>query len=191
MATLTVCFLTKLDAVQFEDIGFKAGWNNSSISVPNSSFDYGIRNTLSFGGTVSVRFNERIGLQVEFLSVTNGYDNTSISHRLEYLQMPILAKFVIKKGEKITWEALIGPAFSKKTDQGFIDKSFTSANEYGIFFSEYDKAIVGGIDLGFPFSIGQIVVSPRYYWGLTEHADFGVKNRAFSLLVGYAVSSFQ
>jgi hypothetical protein len=189
IATLSVSLCTDLDAVQFEDIGFKVGWNHSTIYIPNRSFDYGSRNTLSFGGTVAIGFSERVGLQIELLSVTNGYNNTRASHQLDYIQIPLLTKVVLKRGEKLIIEALVGPAISKKNDQRLLEKYYTS--EYGIFFSEYDKAIIGGIDLSFRSWVGQIVLSPRYYWGLTGHASLGVTNRSFSLLVGWAVGVFQ
>lgn len=192
---LTICFFTRLDALKIEDIGFKVGWNHSTINVPNSSADWGSRNTLSFGGTVSIGFSERIGLQIECLSVTNGYNNNDSAKRLNYLQIPVLGKVVLTKNDRFVWEMLVGPAFSKKTNEVTWEEIYSfekrATKETSIFFSEQDKAIVGGIDLGVRVWRGQIVLSPRYYWGLTEPVDSpGVSNRAFSLLMGYTLGSF-
>lgn len=186
-----------LDAVELENIGFKVGWNTSTLSA---TYKPGWRSTVSFGGTVDMGFNDWFGLQIELLSVSGGYENNEALLSVDYVQLPLLGKFSLMRQNKLTIEFLVGPAISKKQNQSYLDKSFVpnegrngSLSKQGLYFSEggtfffnYDKAIIGGLDFEIKLLFGQIVISPRYYWGLTVQAG-GEKNRIFSLLVGYGL----
>lgn len=193
---LVLC--SDLEGVQIESVGIKGGWNVSTLSA---SYDTGRRHTVSFGGTFDVGIYNRFGLQVEILSVGYGYENDRVLVGVDYIQVPLLATFSFMRQKYFTIELLVGPAISKKDKVSSLDKSFLPRgdrslslskrslflSDFGTYFFDYDKGVVGGVDFEIEVFFGHIVIAPRYYWGVKRQGG-GEKNRALSILMGCSMA---
>jgi len=165
--------------------GIKGGLNVTSFAGGNY---YDAKSLVGFqvGGFAEIKIIERLSIQPEVLFSTQGakleFGNTDFDTKLNYINIPVLAKFYITK--QFTAEAgpQLGFLVSAKSDGSDVKDSYKS------------------VDTGFNFGLGynfteNIGVGLRYTVGLSNIADYEVddteeyldspKNSVLALTLAY------
>ncbi|MDB4175663.1 PorT family protein [Flavobacteriaceae bacterium] len=160
------------------DLGIKLGSNFSSISdaQQRSSSRTGIQAGV-FGG---IKFNDKIGVNLDVLYSQQGADFDAGAFDLTYVNLPFVVKYYLVGGLHIQ----AGPQFGVLIDESL---SETLTNEYKEIVESEISGIIGiGYDL--PFGLR---IDGRYNFGLTdiskpEVGNKGIKNSVFTVAVGFA-----
>ncbi|WP_109299153.1 porin family protein [Aquimarina sp. AU474] len=187
---LTSIFITAVSQAQEIKFGVKGGLNLSTLSgdSPNISG----RTSFHGGAVLEVKFNDKFALQPELLyseqgaSAENGQlVNIETKLRLNYINIPILAKYYLTKGLSV--EA--GPQLGILIDAGVQDTID------GVLQGEEDaKDQFKNIDFSFGFGLGynltqHFFTQARYNVGLSnvfeDDNNFEDANGVFQLSVGY------
>jgi hypothetical protein len=173
----------------FAEFGLKAGLNFSTVSDTDGDSKTG----LIFGAFYSYELNDSFSIQPELLYIQNGNKaeegGITFKTKLDYLVIPVLAKFKFQGSETVKPYVLAGPylglkmsaKLSAEGDGGSADTDLDGAKgtTFGVTF---------GAGIGVKMGDGNILVEARYNLGLSNiyDADYlDCKNRSFSLMVGY------
>jgi len=146
--------------------GVKGGLNITSFSGGNY---WDAKSLVGFhvGGLAEIKVIERLSIQPEVLFSTQGAKleagNTDIDRKLNYINVPVLAKFYITK--QFTVEA--GPQL------GFLVSAKSDGDDV--------KDLYKSVDTGFNFGAGynftdNVSVGLRYTVGLSNIADYDVED---------------
>ena len=185
VALLAFCAAKAQPAVGDFNWGAKVGFNISNIT----NFD---KNKLSLhlGAFAEKRYSDLMGASAELIYSRQGFRgkdkdlDVKYKTRVNYLNIPILAKFFVWEGLSVDVGPQFGFAINAKT-KAKVDGSSakTKLKDFNVFdFS---------IPIGVTYRVEDIFVSARYNIGLTDVFDAGVnnKNHVFQLSVGYNLSS--
>ena len=160
------------------DFGIKLGSNFASISdaKQDSSTRTGIQAGI-FGG---VKFNDKVGINLDVLYSQQGADFNAGAFDLTYVNLPLVLKYFLVGGLHIQ----AGPQFGILIDDSLSEILDDDYKE--IVESEISGIIGVGYDL--PFGLR---IDGRYNFGLTdisksEVENRGVKNSVFTIAVGFA-----
>jgi hypothetical protein len=183
--------------------GVKAGAALSS--VPNAgdvldrisfeeSVDVRAKLGIVAGGFVQIAFNERFSLQPEMLFVMKGVkldlpaDAGSITASLNYVELPLLARYTRALNDVLRGYIIAGPSFALKAGTSSTLDAVDQTADMNI-----DPAF-GSRDIGVAFGGGlerdRFLLEARYTLGLTDIAtdfiphDDALRNRVFSVMVG-------
>ena len=175
------------DQIKF---GLKAGVNFANL-VGDDIDGAETRVGLNLGGLVEIPVSEKFSFQPELAysqyGTTNNDEGSDISINLDYLTLPLLAKFYVAEGFSLEG----GPQLGFKL-KGEVEVDNVSVDlEDGI--KGFDYGITGGVGYSLPMGI---FFQARYYYGLSDvFDDFqiedvevesgDIKNAAFQLSVGY------
>lgn len=171
--------------------GVKGGLNIASVTVSASGFNVSpdSRPGVVVGAFMGADFHEYFGMQVEGLYVQKGATlnqfGLDLDLRLDYIEIPILARANIRLNEDTRFHVLAGPAFAFT-----VDKSF-DIEDLGFGFDTVEmRSWDAGIAVGGAVTFRRLVVDARYTFGLVNVNDTAeefleVKNRAFALTVGW------
>lgn len=165
--------------------GVKGGLNVSSFvggNVENAKALIGF----NVGGFAEIKIIEKLAIQPELLYSTQGakidFPGGDYNTKVDYLNVPVLAKYYITKQFTVEAGPQIGFLLSAKSDGNDVKDNFKS------------------VDFGFNFGAGynftdNFFAGARYTVGISNVADYEVddfdqyydspKNSNFSLFVGY------
>ena len=168
---IALVFITNVTAQQFK-IGVKFGLASSSLTEATTTGNYTTA-MLGLQTEYKLKSNFSLGAELYYTRIGAENNNTSDYLYLDYLNLPVLAKFNVSEKFNIH----IGP------ELGFLLSS--SANQYNAndFFKSVNFAgVVGvGYNLGKSFTL-----DARYHLGLTDISEFIVsKTRLLSISVSY------
>lgn len=166
--------------------GVKAGANFATIT--GSDFDSPDSRTGFHAGLVAeVPFSERFSVQPELYYSQQGFkigENKAgkASYHLDYIHVPVLAKFFLVRGFNIHAGPQIGfnvnDEISYDTDFGSGD--FDNKNSD---IKDIDFSILAGVE--YKFDVG-VFLNARYNYGFTELTkNSDAKNSVFQVGVGY------
>ena len=180
--------------------GAKAGVNFASIGGDDTGNSDGLT-SFHFGGVAEIVISEKFSVQPELIYSAQGskstiedeFDKDEITLKLDYLNIPIMAKYYVTEGLSIEAGPQIGILMSAKADFDYTDKQDSQFNESG---STDVKDRTNGIDFGFGIGAGYKMDSGlnfalRYNLGLSNINDFEGsdnfknQNNVFQLSVGY------
>ena len=164
--------------------GPKFGFNITSIS--NSGYD---KSKFSFlaGGFAEFRFNREFSFLAELLYARQGdadkHKDTKYRVRVNYLNIPLMAKYYVWQGLSVNFGPQIGFALNArsvtKNDGSTVKVKVRNLNTLDFGF---------GLGVSYDFDWG-LVVSTRYNLGLTnvfDKDDVGNnKSRSFQLTAGW------
>jgi len=185
---LTAVFaVLTIASINAQEFGAKAGVNFATL---NGDGDFDGRTSFFVGGVVEFEISESFSLQPELLYSSQGaklsesfegFDIETII-KLDYLNIPIMAKYYVTEGFSI--EA--GPQV------GFLLSSKAEVKVDGDSESE-DIDDLSTVDFGLNFGLGYKLDSglnfgARYNLGLSnvpDEGDFDLKNGVFQIAVGY------
>ena len=170
--------------------GIKTGVNVATLTGDFSD-ELGYRTGFHIGGLVEIPLLEKFALQPEIIYSTQGASNDfedgdlseEITIRLDYLNIPVMAKYYIIEGLSVQAGPQLGILLSAEQE---IESSFEN--------SEEDlKDFISSIDLGFNFGVGYqlhfgLFFEARYNQGITninDDFDEGNQNSLFQFSVGY------
>lgn len=171
--------------------GVKGGLNIASADVSAVGFNVSpdSRPGVLVGAFMGADFHEYFGMQVEGLYVQKGATlnqfGLDLDLRLDYIEIPILARANIRANEDTRFHVLAGPAFAFT-----VDKSF-DIEDLGFGFDTVEmRSWDAGIAVGGAVTFRRLMVDARYTFGLVNVNDTAeefleVKNRAFALTVGW------
>ena len=164
--------------------GIKGGLNYSTVTQGN--FDEGLdpRTSFHIGFFGEIPLIDNVfSIQPEFIYSRQGFENNfsflgtnyKTTYKIDYINMPILAKLYI--GKTLALEA--GPQFGLKINENIeSDNSSTETNDVNAF----DTALSGGISLNFD----AVFISGRYTYSLNEVVkDSDAKNSVFQVGIGF------
>jgi opacity protein-like surface antigen len=171
--------------------GIKAGVNASTLSTEDSLLDtstiWGAAGGIFTGRNIS----ENVGIQLEALlsqrgAIDNSLGSSETRLRLTYLDVPLTARFGSTTTNDVHFHAFTGPQLG-------INLSAKAKNDFVGVEEDLDEEVKGwdfGWTLGAGVEMNNISLDARYTLGLTnidasESSDGSIKNRTFTVLVGY------
>ena len=175
-AALAVFAFTSVNA-QEVTFGVKAGVNLASIAGDDTD---GVSSLTSFhiGGVAEISFSDKFSFQPELLYSAQGYSYDSFDVKLDYINIPLLAKYYVAEGFSIEAGPQVGFLMSAKAEDEDV-KDFVSGIDFGL-----------GIGVGYKMDSG-LNFAARYNLGLSNindgegSDDFKNQNNVIQLSVGY------
>ncbi|MBP7792487.1 MAG: outer membrane beta-barrel protein [Candidatus Goldbacteria bacterium] len=189
--------------------GLKAGLNLANLTGDDVAKDADMLMGFCGGAFVSYAFTPWFSLQPEVLYSQKGtsYEYASSesdyqskeSWNLNYVEIPVLAKFSIPTGSAFTPVIYAGPAISiktgasiynEKTISGITEKKTVNISEV---INSTDFSLVAGAGVEIKVGPGAITLEVRYDMGLTtiinnndNPVKIDVKTTAIAILAGYS-----
>lgn len=186
---------SELSAKGVSNYGVKVGMNLATAIGDDTDIDgadKGFRTGMAFGGFVTYSINDEFAVQPELLYSMKGatYEakegDGEITNKLDYLQIPILAKYQVQNfnffaGPALAFNLTAESEVEVNGNSEDIDWDDVAAMEFGLIFG-------AGVD--FPLTKGAITIDARYDLGLTSaddsDAEADIKNGVISVLLGYS-----
>jgi opacity protein-like surface antigen len=187
-AIIAVLGLTSLQA-QEVTFGAKAGVNFANLSGDLDDADSKI--AFHVGGVAEIKITEKFSVQPELLYSALGakYEEEDYSEKinLDYISIPLLAKYYIAEGFSVEAGPQIGFLISAKSEY---EETFEGETTKG---TEDLKDFIKGSNLGLNFGLGYklnngLNFGTRYGLGLSNIAKeegVDIKTIVFQLSVGY------
>ena len=176
--------------------GIKAGLALANI-FGRDVYDQKFRAGFSYGIFMTYGFGRSFALQPELLFVMKGskYVNGSGSDAyretmsLEYVELPILAKFYLPLSRAFRTHIFAGPTPALNIRAG-VDARFAGESQQETLDNVmgFDLGLAAGAGIEVPIWRGRITVEVRYTAGLTtlsKEPDDDIRNGAMSFLLGY------
>lgn len=187
---LTVAILLFCSAKAQMDIaiGPKVGFNVTNIS----NWDTKNKVSINVGGFAELKFNQFFAIQPELLYSRQGArdkeDGVKTRWRVNYLNIPILAKLYVLDGLSVDLGPEIGFALNAKS------KVKTGGTTTTYKLNSDVNTVAVNFAVGLSYHWDDIMFSARYNIGLSNvfDKDFGGgnnKNHVFQLSVGYRFSN--
>ena len=201
IAVSMIAFITGLSSVSMAKEltgGVKAGINITNLSGDDIE-DADSKMGIVGGGFITYKISDMFAIQPELLFSMKGCkfdeDGGDATLKLNYLEIPVLAKFLIPMKENIKPNVYLGPSLgilmSAKYDWEGGGESGTEDVKDDLKSVDFGLVFGGGVD--FPIGEGIMTFDARYTMGLSsfrEDDDDGTsydwKNKAISFIVGYA-----
>ena len=181
LAAVAVFGLSNVNAQEVK-FGVKAGVNFASLTGDDAD---GLDGKTGFhvGGVAVIGISEKFAVQPELVYSSQGAKDTEegvdVDYNLDYINLPVLAKFTVAEGFSIEAGPQVGFLMSAKVKAE--GESFDIKDDLkGIDFG-------GAIGLGYKMDSG-LNFAARYNLGLGNIADFDggdLKNNVIQLSVGY------
>jgi ribosomal protein S18 len=178
--------------------GLKIGLNaadhyGENIREVESLLDEKVKSKLAYcaGGYVTFEINTRVNMQLEILYSKKGSKivEERIVTYLDYLEIPVLIKFLLTSRGRIKPNLFAGPAFSVSLDGKTKEDSAVREWE-NLKGTDFGLIIGGGLGFAPEFlGRGEFNIDLRYNLGLITISNLeneDVKNRVISISVGYS-----
>lgn len=162
----------------------KVGLNIASLTK-NGGGDprYGLAAGMELEYQATDIFSVSGGLVYSMQGAKNKSANTTLTTKLDYINIPILANVYVAKGLAV--KLGVQPAFN--VNSSFKALAGSESMESDFDAKTFDFAIPVG--LSYEFAKTPVVIDARYNWGLTKVADgTDSKNSVFQITVGYKFS---
>jgi len=181
LSLLAVCMIAMVNAQEVKKIadfdvifGAKAGLNFATVTgnVSNPSILVGVH----FGGMAEVTINKELAIQPEVLFSMQGSNYSKKGNtQLNYLLLPIIGKYYIKKNISLEAGPHLGVLISARDGGGNVKKHISSTDV--------------GFNIGAGYKLdNKINFGIRYSFGLTNINNDGnskMNNAVLQLSVGY------
>ena len=155
------------------DLGIKLGSNFASIS--DAKQDSSTRTGIQAGIFAGIKFNDKVGINLDVLYSQQGADFDAGAFDLTYVNLPVIFKYYLVGGLHLQG----GPQFGILVDDSIIDL-------YEEIVEAETSDISGIIGVGYDLPLG-LRVEGRYNFGLTDILeDSNIKNSVLTLSVGFS-----
>ena len=154
--------------------GLKAGVNFASVGGDDADGLDG-RTSFHFGGVATIGVSEKFSVQPEVMYSSQGASQGDADLKLDYLNVPVLAKITVAEGFSVEVGPQVGILLSADAD-GEDVKEFLKSTDFS-----------GAIGLGYQMPSG-LNFGARYNLGLgniSDENDGDIKNNVFQVSVGY------
>lgn len=192
--------------LQAQDVTFgaKAGLNFASLDITDSNIDG--RTSFHLGITAEFEMSDTFSIQSELLYSAQGATeddgetigttvyNDDYKFKLNYLQIPVMAKFYVSEGLSLEVGPQIGFLLSAdvENDYSTIDNgTVIDSGSIEIDYKDYMKSVDFGLNFGLGYKLDSgLNFGLRYNLGLNDVYDVDgsnteIKNRVLQLSVGY------
>ena len=174
-------------------VGVKAGMNFANLNFEGDGATVNLDQRKGFVGGLFVVWpaTGRVALQTEALYSQKGAqmeeDGASGKIKLDYVDVPVLARFSSPVSGGTSFHVFAGPSFnfrvSAKAESSFEDEEENEDIDDDV--ERFDLGLVAGAGLEF----GRFVLDGRYTWGLSninkdEADDVKIKNHVFAVMAG-------
>ena len=183
------------DGIRF---GAKAGLNIANLTGDGAD-EVDSKTGFHIGGVVEIPISEAFAIQPELLFSSQGaksefsdeFRNAESTQTLNYINIPIMAKYYVTKGLSLQAGPQIGILVSSNFES---EGSFDNGSEIESFEIEDDSTDgISTIDFGLNFGAGYqldagLFFDARYNLGLSNINDEGdaeIQNGVFQISVGY------
>jgi len=181
-ALLCLSFLTPQQTRAQANFGLRAGLNFANINDRPDGFEPDSRTGVMLGGYLNVKVPmSPISIQPEALYSQKGYESGGATLKLDYLEIPVLAKFSFAPGP-VQPHVYFGPY------AGFVLNSEVSGNGISVDVDNTQTDFGGVIGAGADLNAGitKLNVGLRYSFGLVDAIDGTQgKNSALSIVAGF------
>jgi hypothetical protein len=162
--------------------GAKAGVNFANVSGDDAD-GFDSRTSFHVGGVVNIGVSEKFSVQPEVVYSSQGakdsFEGIDVDYKMDYINVPVLAKFMVADGFSIEAGPQIGLLLSAKIE-GEGEEVDIKDDLKGIDFS-------GAIGVNYEMASG-LNFGARYNLGLGNIADFedgDLKNNVIQVSIGY------
>ncbi len=170
-------------------VGFSGGMNYNTVSFDPTIKQNGL---MGINGGLTARyisekyFSMICGVQVElnysqlgwdekFETADGSIDDRSYIHRMNYLEIPLLAHLAFGRERGLQFFLNLGPQIgfmlndSEKFDGSWTSDQMSSKEEYGKKIdNKFDYGIAGGGGFELRTKAGNFLIEGRYYFGLAD-----------------------
>jgi len=161
--------------------GAKAGVNFASIGGDDTDDVDGLT-SFHVGGVAEIMFSDKFSFQPELLYSEKGFSVDDIDYKLNYISLPLMAKYYVAEGFSIEAGPQVGFLMSAKATDGDDDVDIDDV------ISSVDFGV--GVGVGYKLDSG-LNFAARYNLGLSNindfegSDDFKNQNNVIQLSVGY------
>lgn len=177
-AAVAVLFFFTMTSAQRTNFGIKAGFNSASIEVDGDE-DYDSKSGIHVGGLAHIHISEHFAVQPELVYSCQGGEDLNGKLKLGYINVPILAQYMVNNGFRLQTGPQIGFLVSAEREIGDlhvdVDDAYNSTDISWVFGAGYIFSSGVGIDL-------------RYNLGLSNISDVNTlesRNRVLQLGLFY------
>lgn len=201
---LTAAAVFALTAVNAQDITFGAKFGVNLANADAGDFDTDVVTSFHIGVTAELPISDKFSVQPELLYSIQGAsltetiteDKYEYLYKLNFINLPIMAKYYVTQGLSLEAGPQIGFLVKAEVETDFTD-SDDSSNNVSITtdLKDYYKSIDFGFNIGAGYKLESgLNFTLRYNLGLsnlsdTDHEDVSDdsewKNRVLQLSVGY------
>lgn len=168
-----VLFMSTTVLSQELDLGIKLGSNFASLSDAQQGSS--TRTGIQAGVFAGVKFNDKIGVNLDVLYSQQGADFDAGAFDLTYVNLPVIFKYYLVGGLHLQ----AGPQFGILVDDNIKDL-------YDEIVEAQPSDISGIIGVGYELPFG-LRFEGRYNFGFTEILeDSTIKNSVLTLCVGFS-----
>lgn len=174
----TLFFSTLFVSAQETHFGLKAGLNVSSVNVSPEG-DYDSKAGLHVGGLAHIHLSPHFALQPEVVYSMQGGKFDDVKLKLNYINVPLLAQYMIDNGFRLQTGPQLGLLVSSKREEGDVEVNLEDN------FSTVDFSWAFGMGYLFPSGFG---VDARYNLGINDIYEPGtakLKNSVFQVGLFY------
>jgi hypothetical protein len=165
-------------AIAQTNFGIKAGYNSASVQVSDGA-DWDSKSGFHIGGLAHIHVASKFAVQPEVVFSTQGGERSNSELKLNYVNVPVLAQYMVADGFRLQ----TGPQF------GFL---VSAEQEVGDLEIDIDD-VYDAFDFSWSFGAGYLFdnglgIDARYNLGLTnisDDSDFEAKNRVFQVGLFY------
>jgi len=176
--------------------GLKAGMNIANIHGDNVEDVWDSKIGICAGGFITCSLSDLFAIQPELLFTMKGSKaeeaGMKITMKLNYLEIPVLAKVTIPTPGTVKPSLFVGPSLAIKLSGRAKVESAGESEEADIEdLKSTDFGLVFGGGVDFALGMGKLTVDARYTLGLTttrepeDGEEVDVKNGVISIMVGY------
>jgi len=181
-ALLGILLLFSSQQVQAQsNFGFRAGLNIANFNDTPDNVDTDSRTGLMAGAYFNFKVPATpIAIQPEILYSQKGYEVDNATLELDYIEVPVLAKFMFAPGP-IQPHVYLGPYV------GFEVNSEVTGNNVSVAVDDANTDFGGIVGAGVDLNAGvtKLNIGARYGFGLVDAFDGGQgKNSVFSIVAG-------
>jgi hypothetical protein len=143
---------------------------------------------LQVGAVLNYGINDMLSVQPELLLVQKGGSFFGNSMKMNFLEVPVLAKASFELGE-FTGFATGGPTFGYLMNGSFKDREGSEDMEFEDGDKRLELGASLGVGLGYNVGPGTLNLDVRYGLGLSSlNKEENVKNRVFGISLAYLFS---
>ncbi|MEX0661463.1 MAG: porin family protein [Balneolaceae bacterium] len=185
---LLTCFAKTAEAQSPVNLGIKGGVNLANLSDSDADVRTGLIGGLAIDfGLPLMPLGIETGIYYSQKGLSNEANGATGTLKLDYLEVPLLAKFSLGPPGPISPSFVIGPYAGY-----LLNSEYEGENEFGggtINFEDdtetVDFGLLAGVGVDFNLGLTKVNVQARYGYGLVDaFDDEDSKNRVLSITAG-------
>lgn len=180
LCVVGLAFLAFISAASSQNTSFgvKAGYNSSSVEISDDD-DFDAKSGIHIGALAHIHVSKHFAVQPELVYSCQGGESGNSKLKLSYINIPILAQYMVSDGFRLQTGPQFGFLVSAKQKIGDVeidvDDSFNSIDVSWALGGSYIFSSGFGIDARYNIGLSNI----------SDDSDFDAKNRVFQVGLFY------